>query len=381
MKHDLIVVGSGFFGLTIAQRAASELNLKVLVLEKRDHLGGNAHSFRDADTGIEVHAYGSHLFHTSNDRVWSYVNRFASFNRYVHTVFSHHRGQLYSMPVNLLTISQLFGEHLAPAEARKRIAEDIGKLGNTFRVSDTFEARALESVGPTIYNALFRNYTLKQWQTDPSELPGQVFSRLPVRFNMSNRYFNDKYEGLPENGYGAMFLRMIDHPNIEIRLGVDFFETEFFNNPNGLTVYTGPIDRYFDYKHGVLGWRTLDFEFTTLDVDDFQGTSVINYPDLQHPFTRIHEFKHFHPERIQAKNRTIIAKEFSRLAGMGDEPYYPINSAEDRQRLEQYRSLAAQEKDVFFGGRLGSYLYLDMHMAIASAFSMFENVIVPRVTA
>ncbi len=379
MKNpDLVVVGAGFFGLTIAERASRELGLRVLVLESRNHIGGNAYSYPDPSTGIEVHAYGSHLFHTSNERVWNYVNRFASFNDYVHTVVSHHAGQIYSMPVNLLTMSQLFGRHLSPESAKRTIEQEVAELKFEPGSLDSFEARALRAVGPTIYSALFRDYTWKQWQTDPTDLPGEIFSRLPLRYTFSNRYFSDRFEGLPTEGYGQLFARMVENPSIEVQTNVDFFSTEHFSNPQTLTVYTGPIDRFFSYAHGVLGWRTLDFEFETVASEDFQGTSVVNYPDKEFSFTRIHEFRHFQPDRTTSSRNSVIAREFSRKAGPTDPPYYPVNSYSDRDSLIKYRELAKKEDLVLFGGRLGSYLYLDMHMAIASAFNMFESQIVPH---
>ena len=376
MDPDLVVVGSGFFGLTIAERCAAELGLRVLVLERRHHLGGNAYSEKDPATGIEVHVYGAHLFHTSNKKVWDYVNRFTEFTDYQHRVYTNHRGQVYPMPINLGTINQFFDAAYSPDEARALIREQAAELGD--KEPANFVEKGVSLIGRPLYEAFIAHYTAKQWQTDPEKLSADIISRLPVRYTYDNRYFNDTYEGLPTGGYTRWIERMADHPNIEVRLGTDFFDTSQPVNKadvvgNVPVVYTGPVDRYFDHVEGKLSWRTLDFEQEVLSVGDYQGTSVMNYPDADVPYTRIHEFRHFHPERDYPTDKTVIMREFSRSAGAADEPYYPVNTAADRVRLRAYRDLAAGEKDVLFGGRLGTYQYLDMHMAIGSALSMVDN--------
>jgi UDP-galactopyranose mutase len=373
---DLVVVGSGFFGLTVAERAADELGLKVLVLERRSHIGGNAYSEPDPETGIEVHVYGSHLFHTSNPRVWEYSNRFTSFTGYQHRVFTTHDGQVYSMPINLGTINQFFDAAFSPDDARRLVAEQAGEMSSG--EARNLEEKAISLIGRPLYEAFIRGYTAKQWQTDPRDLPAEIITRLPVRYSYDNRYFNDTYEGLPTDGYTAWLRRMADHPNIEVRLGTDFFDHKESMIGQVPVVYTGPVDRYFDYVEGELGWRTLDFEREVVPTGDYQGTSVMNYADEAVPFTRIHEFRHFHPERQYPPDATVIMREYSRFADSGDEPYYPINTPEDRARLLAYRDLAKGESGVVFGGRLGSYKYLDMHMAIGSALSRWDNVIKPH---
>jgi UDP-galactopyranose mutase len=372
---DLVVVGSGFFGLTIAERAASELGLRVAVIEKRDHIGGNAHSYFEPETGIEVHAYGSHLFHTSNQEVWDYVNRFTSFNDYVHHVFTLHRDNVYSLPVNLMTICSFFGKTFSPDEAKELLTSHISR--EQLDDPQNLEEKALSLIGRPLYEAFIRNYTLKQWQLDPTELPADIITRLPVRYNFDNRYFDDRWEGLPTNGYGQWIKKMATHDLITVQTGVDYFDLKALIRPHQLVVYTGPLDRYFDYSAGALGWRTLDFKKTVHDSADFQGTSVMNYADLDVPFTRIHEFKHLHPERKVLVPKTVTMTELSRVATLDDEPYYPINSDSDRSMLRSYRALVEMEKNTLFGGRLGTYQYLDMHMAIASALAMFRNKIVP----
>jgi UDP-galactopyranose mutase len=375
---DLVVVGSGFFGLTIAERCATDLGLKVLVLERRHHLGGNAYSEAEPETGIEVHVYGAHLFHTSNERVWEYVNRFTTFTNYQHRVFARYQGQVYSFPMNLGLINQFFGKSHTPDEARALIAEQASEIAT--EDATNLEEKAISLIGRPLYEAFVKGYTAKQWQTDPTELSADIITRLPVRYTFNNRYFNDKYEGLPTDGYTAWLERMADHPNIEVRLETDFFDVADEFKGKVPIVYTGPVDEYFGNSEGRLSWRTVDLEPEVMAVDDFQGTSVMNYNDREVPYTRIHEFKHFHPEReyADAKGKTVIVREYSRAAEVDDEPYYPINTAEDREKLLRYRELAKKEPMVLFGGRLGTYKYLDMHMAIGSALSMYDNLLRPH---
>ena len=381
MTADLVVVGSGLFGLTIAEQAATELGLKVALLDRRSHIGGNAYSEKEKQTGIEVHRYGAHLFHTSNERVWEYVNRFTEFTNYVHRVYTRHNGVVYPMPINLGTINQFFNAAYSPAEAKALIAEQAGELAGTD--PQNLNDKGISLIGRPLYEAFIKHYTAKQWQTPPEELPASIISRLPVRYTYDNRYFNDKYEGLPVDGYATWLERMAAHPNIEVHLNTDFFEPGHqYSRENVLgqipVVYTGPVDRYFDYAEGDLSWRTIDLEEEVLPIEDFQGCSVMNYPDADVPFTRIHEFRHFHPERDYTKDATVIMREYSRFANKGDEPYYPVNTSVDREKLLAYRDLAKGENNVLFGGRLGTYKYLDMHMAIGAALSMFDNKIRPH---
>ena len=380
MNYDLVVVGSGLFGLTIAEQAASRWGLRVAIVERRSHLGGNAYSEIDPETGIEVHKYGAHLFHTSNERVWEYVNRFTSFTSYVHRVWTTVDGVVYPMPVNLGTINQFFSAAYGPDEARALIAQQAAEVDGQ-EITD-FESKGVSLVGRPLFEAFFKNYTAKQWQTDPKDLPASIISRLPVRYNYDSRYFNDKYEGLPVDGYTAWMERMVASDLIDVYLDTDFFDPENPLNKAAVVgkvpvVYTGPVDRYFDYSAGDLSWRTVDFEKEVVDTGDYQGCSVMNYGDIDVPFTRIIEFRHFHPERDYQDEKTVIFREFSRFADHGDAPYYPVNTAQDRERLEQYRELMKNEDRVFFGGRLGTYKYLDMHMAIASALTMLDNELAP----
>jgi UDP-galactopyranose mutase len=377
---DLVVVGSGFFGLTVAERVAEELGRKVLVIDRRAHIGGNAYSEAEPETGIEVHRYGAHLFHTSNEKVWEHVNRFTKFTSYVHKVYTNHKGEVFPLPINLGTINQFFRGAYSPSEARALVQQQAGEFDAA--TAENLEEKGIALIGRPLYEAFIRDYTAKQWQTDPKELPAEVISRLPVRYNYDNRYFNDTHEGLPVDGYTAWLERLADHPNIEVRLSTDFFDESQSVNKKSVVgnvpvVYTGPVDRYFDFAEGDLSWRTLDFELEVLQTPDFQGTSVMNYADADVPYTRIHEFRHFHPERDYTTDKTVIMREFSRFAEKGDEPYYPVNTPADRERLLKYRELREAEPQVFFGGRLGTYQYLDMHMAIGSALSMYSNTLQP----
>ena len=381
-SYDLIVVGSGFFGLTIAERAASQLGKRVLIIEKRSHIGGNAFSQPEPETGIEVHQYGAHLFHTSNERVWNYVTQFTKFTDYQHRVFAMHDGKAYQFPMGLGLICEFFGKYYSPDEARALIKEQASEV-NTEDATN-LEEKAISLIGRPLYEAFVRDYTAKQWQTDPKELPASNITRLPVRYTFNNRYFNDTYEGLPVDGYAAWLEKMAEHELIDVRTDTDWFAVADeirAESPDAPVVYTGPLDQYFDYAEGRLGWRTLDFEQEVLEIGDFQGTPVMNYNDADVPYTRIHEFRHFHPERSEyPTDKTVIVKEYSRFAEGDDEVYYPINTPEDRSKLEAYRRLAATEAEqnnVLFGGRLGTYQYLDMHMAIAAALTLFDNQLRP----
>ena len=357
MSVDLVIVGAGLFGLTIAERAANELGLKVAVVDRRGHIGGNAYTEREARTGIEVHRYGAHLVHTSHETVWAYVNRFTAFTNYVHHVYTTHDGE--------------------------GVREQAGELAGTD--PENLTDKGIQLIGRPLYEAFIKYYTGKQWQTDPKDLSASIISRLPVRYTYDNRYFNDTHEGLPVDGYTAWFERMVDNPNIEVHLDTDFFDDGEFGRAATVgsvpVVYTGPVDRYFDYAEGELGWRTIDLEEEVLPIEDFQGCAVMNYPDPDVRFTRIHEFRHFHPERDYTRDATVIMREYSRFAGRDDEPYYPVNTAEDRAKVLRYRERVKAERQILFGGRLGSYKYFDMHMAIGSALSMYENRIKPHFAA
>jgi UDP-galactopyranose mutase len=367
---DLYVVGAGFFGATIARRAAEDLGCRVLIIEKRPHVGGNSYSEIDAGTGIEYHKYGTHIFHTSNEEVWRFVNRFTDFTNYRHRVFTRSNDRVYTMPINLATINKFFGQEFSPSQARAFIEAKIRQSAVT--APRNLEEKAISLVGRELYEAFIRGYTMKQWQKAPTELPEDIITRLPFRFNYSDFYFNDTYEGMPVDGFAALFARLLDHPGIAVLTGCDFFEVkaQLAGKP---IVYTGPIDRFFDFRCGRLEWRTLDLELERVAVDDFQGTSVMNYADPDVPFTRIHEFRHLHPERRQRGDSTLIMREYSRFAAGRDEPYYPVATAQNKDVYDRYAALAGGLGNVLFGGRLGTYRYLDMHQAIAAALKAFDR--------
>jgi UDP-galactopyranose mutase len=375
---NLIIVGSGFYGLTVAHQATTKLGLNVLVLERRNHIGGNAHSEIDPATGIETHNYGSHLFHCNSEEIWNYLNSFTPFTDYRHHVLTNHHGKIYSMPINLGTICSFYGRAMSPDEARTLIASQRNeRAANT---ASNLEEKAIALIGRPLYEAFIRGYTAKQWQTNPRELPPDIITRLPVRFDFNTRYFNDRFEGLPSEGYFTIFKRMTEHPNITVKLNTDFFAIRDQLPKDVPIIYTGPIDRYFEERVGALSWRTLDFEHEIVPTGDFQGTSVMNYADEEIPYTRIHEFRHLHPERNYQNEKSIIFREYSRFAKKQDEPYYPINTTHNKKLYAAYQNLAMKEKNVIFGGRLGTYRYLDMHQAIGAALKLFQNTLEPHFT-
>ncbi len=378
--YDVLIVGAGIFGLTMAERLAGGLGKKVLLIDKRNHIGGNCYSEFDETTGIECHKYGAHLFHTSDQRVWEYVNQFTAFTHYIHKVYITHKSEVYPMPINLGTINQFFHAAYTPDQARALIAS---QAADAPKVPTNLAEQGISLIGKPLFDAFIKNYTAKQWQTPAEELSPEIIKRLPVRYNYDNRYFNNTYEGLPANGYEAWFQNMINAcgDNLEVRLGVDYFtdpELQKLKNTDILTIYTGPIDKFYDYKFGELKWRSIDLEKEVLDVDDFQGCPVMNYADLDVKFTRIHEFKHFHPERTsgayaEGSGKTVIVREYSKTWTREDEPYYPVNTAEDRAKLQKYQDLAHAEQNVIFGGRLGEYAYYDMDKTFASALAKFDE--------
>ncbi len=381
MQPDVLIVGAGLFGLTMAERLVNECGKNVLVIDKRNHLGGNCYSEFDPETGIECHKYGAHLFHTSIEEVWDYVNRFTTFTNYVHKVYTTHQGEVFPLPINLGTINQFFHAAYTPDEAKVKIAE---QAADAPAHPENLAEQGISLIGKPLFDAFIKNYTAKQWQTPAEELSPDIIKRLPVRYNYDNRYFNDTHEGLPTDGYAAWFQNIVDScgDKLEVRLETDYFddpEIQKLRESQILTVYTGPIDRFYNYQFGELKWRSIELQKEVLDVDDFQGCPVMNYADLEPKFTRIHEFKHFHPERTEnayapESGKTVIVREYSKTWQLGEEPYYPVNTAEDRALLAQYQELAAQDQNVVFGGRLGEYAYYDMDKTIAAALRKFDEI-------
>ncbi|GBQ34947.1 UDP-galactopyranose mutase [Gluconacetobacter azotocaptans] len=360
------IVGAGFSGAIVARHLAGAGHT-VVVLDERQHLGGNCHTERDAETGVMVHRYGPHIFHTADERAWKYVGQFGTFRPFVNRVKAVSQGKVYTLPVNLLTINQFFNTTMGPREARAFIAE---KADRSITEPRNFEEQALSMIGPELYRAFFLGYTRKQWGLEPTELPASILKRLPLRFNYDDNYFNHPWQGMPENGYTSIIKNILDAPGIEVRLGTRFeaVEEQFSH-----IFYTGPIDRYFDFRLGRLGYRTLDFERFE-DDGDHQGTAVMNYCDEAVPFTRISEHKHFAPWEQDQFLRTVCFREYSRLAGANDTPYYPIRLAQEKHMLDNYIQLARAEPGVSFLGRLGTYRYLDMDVTVTEALAACDRI-------
>ena len=363
MKH-IAIIGAGFSGAVIANRL-SEAGHKVTVFESRSHLGGNSHSERDPETGVMVHTYGPHIFHTDNERVWEYINQFGKFMPYVNRVKAIANDKVYTLPINLLTINQFFNKTLRPTEARSFL-ESLADTSIENPIS--FEDQALRFVGKDLYEAFFKGYTLKQWGINPKELPASILKRLPVRFNYDDNYFNHKYQGMPHDGYTALVENLLKSDAIEVRLNTHFDPNNKIQYDH--VFYSGPLDAWFDHQHGRLPYRTLDFE-TFREDGDYQGTAVINYCNQDIPYTRITEHKHFSPWENHEK--TICYKEYSRLCKEDDIPYYPIRLTSDIEQLKTYVELANQEQQVTFVGRLATYRYLDMDVTIKEALEASDQ--------
>ena len=361
MLKNIGVVGAGFSGAVIAHELA-KAGYKVTVFDGRSNLAGNCHSERDVKTNVMVHVYGPHIFHTSNEKVWDYIRQFDEFMPFVNRVKAIYKGRVYSLPINLMTINSFFGKTLSPKEA----AEFMASIGDkSIDEPHTFEEQALRFVGKDLYEAFFKGYTQKQWGMHPSELPASILKRLPVRFNYDDNYYSSTYQGMPKHGYTYIVEKMLDHPNITVYLNTKFERSmaAVYNQ----VFYSGPIDAWFDFSEGRLGYRTLDFEVERHE-GDYQGNAVINYCDQEVPWTRISEHKHFAP--WESHEKTLIYKEFSRLCGEADTPYYPIRLVKDKAQLTRYVELARAEKNTTFVGRLGTYRYLDMHVTIAEALDV-----------
>jgi UDP-galactopyranose mutase len=357
-SQHIAIVGAGLSGAVIG-RTLAEAGHVVEIFDMRDHVAGNCHTQRDAETGVMVHVYGPHIFHTDDDEVWAYVNRFQTFLPYKNRVKTTSGGQVYSLPINLHTINQFFGKAMRPDEARAFI-EELGD--RSIKDPQSFEEQALRFLGRDLYEAFFKGYTEKQWGCSPSQLPASILKRLPVRFNYDDNYFSHQHQGMPQHGYTDMVQAILDHPGIRIHLRTRFDRSSV--NAFDHCFYSGPLDLYFDYMHGRLGYRTLDFERFTYD-GDYQGCAVMNYGDASIAHTRITEHKHFSP--WETHERSVCYREFSRSCGENDIPYYPIRLMVDQAQLRLYLDCAAQEKTVTFVGRLGTYRYLDMDVTIREA--------------
>lgn len=364
-KAKVLIVGAGFSGATLA-RILAEAGFCCVVLDERRHSAGNCHTERDEATGIMVHRYGPHIFHTDDDRIWRFIRRFGEFVPYRHQVLTTAGARVYSMPVNLLTINQFFGKAFTPQEAEAFIASRRLPIASPV----TFEEQALATIGPELYEAFFRDYTAKQWGRSPSELPASILKRLPVRFTYDNNYFRHSRQAMPRHGYTQVVDNMLRHPGIEVRLG-ESYHAATSGGSFAHVFYTGQIDRYFGYRLGRLTYRTLDFE-EVRSRSVLQGTAVMNYGDLSVPWTRVTEFRYFAPWEAPASEDSISYREYVRDCGPGDIPYYPVHLAREQALLHDYARLAEAQTGVTFLGRLGNYAYLDMDMAIARAMEVAD---------
>lgn len=367
-----LIVGSGFFGSVLAERIANELEEKVLVIEKRDHIGGNCFSLDEPETGIHYHLYGTHIFHTPHERVWKYINHFAEFNSYFHQVLTVHNNRVYQMPVNLETINSFYNITLRPYEVEDFLKDEIKK--EKISHPRNFEEKAISMMGRPLYEAFIKGYTMKQWQKDPRDMPESVLKRLPFRKNYNESYYNSKWQGIPLHGYGKIFEKLLKSPRIDVRTNIDYFDIKDLVPQGTKVIYSGPIDRFFDYKFGRLEYRTLRFEKEILPFEDFQGTSVMNYADADVPYTRIHEPRHLHPERTDYPvDRTMIIREYS-LLDDGSNPFYPINDERNHKLVLRYREESRKLENTVISGRLGDYMYYDMHDTINHALDMFDQI-------
>lgn len=363
MKYDYLIVGSGLFGSIFAYEA-NKIGKKCLVVEKRNHIGGNIYT--ENIEGINVHKYGAHIFHTSNKEVWDYINQFAEFNRYTNSPIARYKDEVYNMPFNMNTFNKLWGV-FTPEEAKKKIEEELKEVN--IDEPKNLEEQAIKLVGKTIYEKLVKGYTEKQWGMKATELPPFIIKRLPVRFIYDNNYFNDKYQGIPIGGYTQIIEKMLE--GIEVRTNYDFFEhKEELKDIAEKIVFTGPIDQYYDYKYGELEYRSVRFETEILDCENYQGNAVVNYTEYEVPFTRVIEHKHF---EFGTQPKTVISREYSDKWTKDKEPYYPINNDKNNELYMKYKELAYKESNVIFGGRLGQYKYYDMHKVIEEVLMLLKK--------
>ena len=359
----LLLVGAGLSG-AVTGRALAEAGHDVTIVEARDHIAGNCHTERDGETGVMVHVYGPHIFHTDDAGVWDYVNRYATFRPFKNRVKTTAQGQVFALPINLHTINQFYGATMRPDEARAFIE---AQADSSITDPQSFEEQALRFVGPDLYAAFFRGYTVKQWGMSPADLPASILKRLPVRFNYDDNYFAHRFQGMPEQGYTAMVAAILDHPGITVHLDTRFTRDQAGGYDH--VFYAGPLDGWFDYELGRLGYRTLDFERFTY-AGDYQGCAVMNYGDEDVPYTRITEHKHFSPWEDHAGS--VLYREYSRACEAGDIPYYPIRQLREKALLRDYVARAEGETGVTFVGRLGTYRYLDMDVTIREALDTAE---------
>lgn len=368
MSYDLLIVGAGMYGSIVAHEQAKR-GKRVLVLDQRDHIGGNC--FTEDIAGIQVHKYGAHIFHTSDKEVWDYVNSFVEFNRYTHSVVARWRNELYNLPFNMNTFHGLWGVK-TPEEAQAKIESQRSEMEG--KEPANLEEQAVSLVGRDIYERLIKGYTEKQWGRKCTELPAFIIKRLPVRFTFDNNYFNDRYQGIPIGGYTRIFEKLLE--GVEVRLGVDYLprRTEWDAMAERI-LFTGPIDAFYEYRFGKLEYRSVEFQTEVLDTPNFQGNSVVNYTEADVPYTRIIEHKHFESGE---QPRTVISREYSREWREGDVPYYPVNDEKNNALFARYKQLADAEPRHFFGGRLADYRYYDMHHVVRKALDAVDRLVLAR---
>lgn len=367
-----LVVGGGFWGAVFAERIATVLNERVLVIDKRNHIGGNSYSEIDSETGIEYHKYGSHIFHTDSQKVWDYINNFTSFNNYKHKVLATCKNKVYFMPINLSTINMYYNLNLSPSEAEDFIKKEIMK--SNIKEPKNLEEKAISLIGKPLYEAFIKGYTQKQWSTAPVNLPAEIITRLPVRMDYNVNYFDSLYQGIPLGGYKKLFQNILSHKNIELKLNTDYYDIKDQIPATCKIIFTGMVDELFNYKYGKLNWRSLKFDWQKFDVSDYQGTTVMNFSDAEIPYTRIHEFKHFHSERqeIFESQSTIVCLEYPQNYISGAEAYYPINNKENNDIYALYQKEIEKNPNLIVGGRLGAYKYWDMDKTIENALNTFN---------
>ena len=361
--YDYLIVGSGLYGSIFAYEAKKR-GKGCLVVEKRDHIGGNIYT-KEIE-GIQVHQYGAHIFHTSNKEVWDYMQQFAEFNRYTNSPIAYYKGEIYNMPFNMNTFNRMWGV-VTPKEAEEKIQEQIKKYG--VYTPKNLEEQAINLVGKDIYEKLVKGYTEKQWGRRATELPPEIIKRLPVRLTYDNNYFNDLYQGIPQGGYTQIIEKMLE--DIEVRVNTDYLENkDELDGLCGKVVYTGPVDAYFDYMYGELEYRSVRFETEILGEENFQGNAVVNYTEYEVPYTRIIEHKHF---EFGKQPKTVISKAYSASWKRGDEPYYPVNDEKNNELYQKYAKEVEKQNKVIFGGRLGKYKYYDMHHVVDEALKCVKE--------
>lgn len=373
MGNNFVVIGAGLFGITLAEQLAAA-NIKVLLIDSRDHIGGNCYDYADEETGIVVHKYGPHIFHVQDESILNYVKKFTKFNNYKHHVYAKYKNKMFNFPINISTINTFYGKSLTPCQVMDFLKHEASTIGD--REPKNMEEKVISLIGEPLFEAFFKEYTIKQWGKHPRDLPASIVNRIPIKTNYDVSYYKKPFNGIPDCGYTAMFSRMLSNKNISVELSVDFFSDREYFLKKGQVICTGPIDAFYDYEHGRLEYRSLRFDQERYDIEDFQGNSVVNYPELKYDYTRICEPKHFYPEKWNefASRKTLIFKEIP-FSSPDSEPYYPIQDAHNMAVYHKYIKESQKQEGVFFGGRLGEYKYYDMEDTIKSAFSLCKKLV------